>query len=203
MLMHTLPHQTIAFLAPYVISTYRFLTSTKTYEFTLLVPSLPFTNTNTMPRLFFFFFLLISSEAIAPNLSVALQPRESRILFIYNFPQPDTGRASTCCREISGTSCMWLPGKVSLQTGTHTHTQQNCTTHLRRFACHTDLFKHSDVFHFAGLQFRMYYTDRHTANPQHCLSASHSVSSLLLLIQFIIFFSPTYNKRDPSETPPF
>lgn len=56
MLMHTLPHQTIAFLAPYVISTYRFLTSTKTYKFTLLVPSLPFTNTNTMPRLFFFFF---------------------------------------------------------------------------------------------------------------------------------------------------
>lgn len=86
MLMHTLPHQTFAFLAPYVISTYRFLTSTKTDEFTLLVPSLPFTNTNTMPHLFFFFFLLISSEAIAPNLSVALQPRERRILFIYNFP---------------------------------------------------------------------------------------------------------------------
>ena len=56
MLMYTLPHQTFAFLARYVNSTYQFLASTKTYEFTLLVPSLPFTNTNTLPRLFFFFF---------------------------------------------------------------------------------------------------------------------------------------------------
>ncbi len=106
---------------------------------------------------------------------------------------------------LSGTSRMWLPGKASLQTHTHmcAHAEKNCTTHLRRFACHTDLFKHSDVFHFAGLEFRMYHTDRHTAYPEYCLSVSHSVSSLLPLILFIIFFSSTYNRRDPSKTPPF
>lgn len=84
---------------------------------------------------------------------------------------------------VSGTSCMWLPGKASL----HTHAKKSCTSHLRRFACRTDLFKHSNVFHFAGLEFRMHRTDRHAAYPEYCLSVSHSVSSSPPLILFRIF----------------
>ena len=45
----------------------------------------------------------------------------------------------------------------------HMHVSGEEKNSTRRFACHTDLFKHSDVSHFAGLGFRMYHRDRHTA----------------------------------------
>lgn len=125
MLMHTLPHQTIAFLAPYVISTYRFLTSTKTYEFTLLVPSLPFTNTNTMPRLFFFFFFCSYPQKQSRRISAWLCSRGkvayfSFTIFLSRIP---AGLRPAAVKYQVQAACGCLGRCRFKQAHTHTHSK--------------------------------------------------------------------------------
>ncbi len=102
----------------------------KTQNSCCFCPSLLFTHTNTVTNKCFPFASpfahILHTEAIALNLSVALQLWE-RCIFINNFLWLDMGRASPCCCEISGTSCMWLPAKVSLQTCNHIRTRREKT----------------------------------------------------------------------------
>ena len=168
-------------------------------------PSLSQTQTQCLTFFFFFFCSYPQKQSRRISAWLCSRGKDAYFSFTIFLSRIRAGLRPAAVKYQVQAACGCL-GRCRFKqahTHTHTHTQQNCTTHLRRFACHTDLFKHSDVFHFAGLQFRMYYTDRHTANPQHCLSVSLSVSSLLVLIQFIIFSPPHTISVIPPKLPLF
>lgn len=192
----TLHTHTLHFLS--VISTYQYLTCTKNIQ-THTAPSLSHTHTHTYTNevtnicLPFFFFCSCPPHRgnhTASLLGFAAEGRDAHFL-IYNLLEVETGkriallswlisyglRAAVCRCCLTRHMC----------TDAGTCMEKDCTAHLKRFAPHTDLFKRSDVFHFSGLEFRMYHTRRRAAHTDYCLSASHSVSSLLPLILFIIF----------------
>lgn len=116
---------------------------------------------------------------LAGSLSAWLRSRGNlpHFLFAIRFSL-DTGGASPCYRELSGTSCTRVPGTVFERVHAHMHIREDLSV--------TQIWL-SALMYSTSQVWSLDHADRHTGYLLYCLSASHSVSSLLPLIPFIIF----------------